>query len=207
MRDAESAAEKSKGQELWDTSSLKDAFLAHFTVTDIRAMRGSYFGSALIAPWEATLKPVRPLAHPFEANILIPITDDQKLAATITPAQIVEAAQLAFQHPFIAARFQNAGATGLRMRLQGDRLHWDTKKLSQHLTQITGTAPADTTLAHWAEFILDAAEPRYTSLFLNTQTREILLEDQTPWPYVPYLLDAQGKRVGDVKGGVKNKDK
>ena len=125
--------------------------------------------------------------------------DDNQIVASITPTAIIGAIESAFNHPFVAKRFSDGGATALRLRIQGDRLHWNTPELIDFIEKITGAKPREDDLGHWAYFIIDAEFPRYTSMYFNTKTGEIILEDESKWPREPYLIDAAGNRTNAKK--------
>ena len=77
-------------------------------------------------------------------------------------------------------------------------MHWNTPELVDFLEKTSGERPKDEELGHWAYFIIDAEEHRYTTFYFNTKTSQIILEDEVK-PYEPYLLDADGKRASGAK--------
>jgi hypothetical protein len=113
---------------------------------------------------------------------------------SLTPQEINSAFEMAFKHPFVSNRFKDGGATGVRLRIQGDRLHWNTPELQEFIEKITGEKPNEDKLGHWAYFIIDDEERNYTSIYLNTKTGEIIDEDESKWPWEPYLIDSAGNR-------------
>lgn len=78
-------------------------------------------------------------------------------------------------------------------------MHWNTPELVKSIEKITGEKPKEDELTHWAYFIIDADEPRYTSIYLNTKTGEIIDEDESKWPWEPFLIDATGQRTNANK--------
>lgn len=198
IREEEHAKDAAKGQAVLAKSAFRKDYEEHFTISEAEVMRGSYSGCSLKGPtWTATLTPKNKLAHPAEVNVVFPIKDDRAEAA-LKPQEMIAAMEKAFQHPFVAERFKNGGATGLRMRTQGDRLHWDTPEIREFLQKTKGTVPEDGALKDWLYAIIDLPiEPRYQSFYLNSQTGELFYEDTTKWPWVPVLLDAEGKIIGE----------
>jgi hypothetical protein len=116
------------------------------------------------------------------------------LEVSLTPQEITSTFEQAFRHPFVAKRFRTGGATGIRLRIQGDRLHWNTPELIDFVEKITGAKPKETELSHWAYLIIDAESPRYTSIYFNTKTGEIILEEEATWPREPYLINSNGTK-------------
>ncbi len=193
-------ADQKRGVELLNNSPLKELYEGHFKISDVEAMRGIYSGCSLEGKtWTANLKPKKALRHAAEVCVVFPIQGDKMIFASLTPQDMLKAFDLAFEHPFVTAKFATGGATRLRMRTQGDRLHWDTPELIEFLTKVTGVKPLDEKLAQWAYFILDASDPRYTSFYFNTDTREIILEDKSKWPHEPYMVNRAGNRVAKKK--------
>ncbi len=200
IRADEDAAAKKQGLDLFATSRFKEDFERHFDISGIRAMQGSYSNCSLKGPsWNTYLVPKKEMPHKTEVHVVFPIEDDKRVVASITSQEILQALERAFQHPFVAARFE-AGATGLRLRTQGDRLHWNTAELIEFLTKATEHTPKEDELARWAGFIIDAKEPRHTAFYFNTDTREILAEVDTKGASELHLLDAAGKRMNADKG-------
>jgi len=185
-----------KGQDLFQASALREEFDRHFTISGAKVMRGSYSSCSLEGKtWTADLTPKKKLKHDSGICVALPIVEDQGLVASITPSDIISSIEIAFDHPFVSQRFRTAGATGIRLRTQGDRLHWDTPELIEFLEKITGAKPKEEDLGHWAYFIVDHENRSYTSFYLNTKTKEIIDEDESKWPWKPYLIDSAGKRT------------
>lgn len=196
----EKAKAKKKGRELFEKSSFHDAYTESFEISNIEFLNGSVGGCSVEGdPWLADLKPKKELKHQAEISVVFPIVDDKRIEASITTHDIMLALEEAFDHPFISKRFETGGATGLRLRVQGDRLHWNTPELIELLTKIKGSPPNESGLRVWAYLIIDAGNPQFTSIYLNTQTKEILGVDSSKWPYEPFLLDATGSLVEATK--------
>ena len=185
-----------QGQALLEKSPFRKDFEEHFVISEGKQMTGTYSSCSLEGPsWSASLTPKNKLAHPAKVDVVFPIKGDHA-EATPKPQEMIGAMEKAFQHPFVAERFKN-GATGLRMRTQGDRLHWDTRELREFIKQIKGSEPDDQVLRHWVYAIIDqSTEPRHRDFYLNTQTGELIYEEGHKRPPVIVLLDAKGERVG-----------
>ncbi len=196
----ERAAAKTRGEELFAASPFKAEFERHFEVSGIEAMRGTYSSCSLEGKtWTADLRPRKEMKPEVGIEIVLPVVDDKRIEASVTPKDLLAAVDVALKHPFVAKRFASGGATGIRLRTQGDRLHWNTPELIEFLTKLTGATPKEGELGHWAYFIVDANEPRYTSLYLNTKTGEVIFDDNSKWPSDLCLIDATGKRTNANK--------
>ncbi len=193
----EEAKANEKGVELFNKSSFKNTFKKHFEVSGIGAMRWTYSSCSLKGEtWKADLTPKRKLLHTATVNVVFPVIEGKRLEVSMTPADILGALKTAFEHPFVSKRFEDGEATGIRLRTQGDRLHWDTPELIEILTKITGSEPKDNELGHWGYLIIDAkGEPRFTSVYLNVKTKELIYQDKSKWPYEPILVDANGNQM------------
>ena len=154
--------------------------------------------------WTADLTPKEALKHNVKVCVVFPIIDDERITASITPPEILDAIESAFDHPFVANRFSAGGATGIRLRTQGDRLHWNTPELQEFIEKIFGKKPKEDELAHWAYFIIDDEQRNYTSIYFNTKTGEIIDEDESKWPWEPFLIDSTGNRQNANKAAHTN---
>ena len=180
-----------KGQALYDASSFKKEYQDHFHVEDIEAVNGKISGVWFKGPeWRADFTPKKKYTQQCEVSAVFPIADPEKVDASISFEEIDTALQTALSHPFVAKRFKIGGATGLRLRITGDRLHWDTEELREHLAKVKKSEAKTENLRYWAELIIDAQKSQYISIFLNTQTKELIYEDQSKWPWEPVLLGA-----------------
>jgi hypothetical protein len=192
----EMAAEAKRGKTLFDGSGFKEAFLNEFEISDISANSGSYSSTSLEGPsWEATLKPRKALDHEVSIKPLFPIREDGEIAVSITPQEIISAIERALKHPYVKERFENGGATGIRMRVLGDRLHWNSTEISGFLELLTGGKPAGEELKSWCYFIIDAAEPRYTGFYFDAKSGRIITNEDPEKPGVPSFIDAAGERL------------
>jgi hypothetical protein len=191
----EQAADNKRGQELFEASTFKEEFERHFEITGMEAMRGSFSGCSLEGPaWVAEFSPKRKFDHEASVRPVFPIRDDSRVEVSLTAQEITSAFERAFKHPFVSKRFKDHGATGIRLRIQGDRLHWNTPELQEFVEKIFGMKPKEDELAHWAYFIIDDEKRNYTSIYFNTKTGEIIDEDESKWPWEPYLIDSAGNR-------------
>ena len=199
------AAANKRGQELFQASAFREEFERHFEITGVEAMRGSYSGCSLEGPaWVAKFTPKQKYEYEASVDPVFPIRADNRVEVSLTPQEITSAFEQAFKHPFVAKRFKTGGATGIRLRIQGDRLHWDTPELVDSIEKITGAKPKEAELGHWAYLIIDAKDPRFTSIYFNTKTGEIILEDESKWPREPYLIDSTGNRQNANKAAHAN---
>jgi hypothetical protein len=191
----EQAAANNRGQKLFESSDFKRDFERHFEITRVKAMRGSCSSCSLEGPaWSAAFTPKRKFDHETSVEPVFPIKDDSRVEVSLAPHDITSAFELAFKHPFVSKRFKEGGATGIRLRIQGDRLHWNTPELVEFVEKITGKTSKEDELRHWAYFIIDAENPRHTSIYFNTKTNEIIDKDESKWPWEPYLIDSTGNR-------------
>jgi len=189
--EAKSAAEK-KGKELFEASDLKKNFEEHFRFSNINAAGQWTVGVYFKGPeWTADLKPIKKYSQPCEVEAVFPLKEDKKIDVLIEPKELDVAFESALSHPFVTKRFANNGATGLRLRITGDRLHWFTPELIEFLDKLTGTHPKDNELRPWAYVIIDDMRHQYTTFYLNTKTKELIYEDATG----PILMDSTGKRM------------
>lgn len=192
----ERAAANARGEGLFAASPFKEEFERHFEVSGIEAMRGTYSDCSLQGKtWTAELRPRKEMKPDVGIRIVLPVVDEKRIEASVTPKDMLAAVDVALKHPFVAKRFVSGGATGIRLRTQGDRLHWNTPELIEYITKLTGASPKEGELGHWAYFIVDANEPRYTSMYLNTRTGEIIGRDDSKSPPGPYLIDSTGQRT------------
>ena len=199
------AAANRKGEELFKASAFKEEFERHFEITRIEAMRGSFSSCSLEGPaWVAEFSPKRKFDHEASVRPAFPIRDDSRVEVSLTPQKITSAFEEAFKHPFVSKRFKEGGATGIRLRIQGDRLHWNTPELQEFVEKVSGEKPKEDELAHWAYFIIDDEQRNYTSIYFNTKTGEIIDEDDSKWPWEPFLIDLNGNRQNANKAAHAN---
>lgn len=197
------AADRERGEGLYHTWSRQAEYEQHFTASEIRAGDWDISGVWLDgANWDANLTPKKDYGRDSMVEAVFPLSKKGDIEVTITPQEIDEAFSNALRHPFVAERFTQ-GATGIRLRITGDRLHWNTPELEKWLKQTRGVAPKEAELRHWAYAIIAEKEQplasfhlSFTSFYLNTESGELLYEDESsPWPYSTVLLDGKGTRI------------
>ncbi|RBP46118.1 hypothetical protein DES53_102504 [Roseimicrobium gellanilyticum] len=214
--DAERKAEQERGEALYRTWPRRAVYEQHFTASEISAddwyTSGVWFHGT---NWDANLTPKKDYGRDSMVEAVFPLSKKGDIEVTITPQEIEEAFSSVLRHPFVAERFKH-GATGIRLRITGDRLHWNTPELEKWLKQTRGAAPKEAELRHWAQAIIDEKEQlthpevpqdpfslppasfrsSFTSFYLNAKTGELLYEDESaPFPYPTVLLDAKGTRI------------
>ncbi len=197
----EEAAANKRGRDLFDASPLQKIFSRDFEISNINAtIVTSISGCSLEGDiWRADLTPKEKLAHDATVAVVLPVIEGKRIAATITPSDLLKVFRSAFAHPYIARRFNDFGAIGIRLRTQGDRLHWDTPQLIEFLAMLTGTKPKGNELAHWAYLIIDEPEHRMPCLYLNTKTGELISEETLEDADAVILWDEAGHRKEMVK--------
>ncbi|TWT87166.1 hypothetical protein Mal64_27010 [Pseudobythopirellula maris] len=188
----ERAIDAKRGRELLQASDLSETLALHFRTEEVELNRGSFYGCPLEGPiWSATLFPKRPYAHDVSVSVLCEIRGGRQIVFPLTPSQITAAIEKAFAHSFVTNRFAD-DATGIRLRMQGGRLHWNTPELVDFIEKTSGARPKEDSLNHWAYFIIDGKETRHTSIYLNTNTGDLIAEDKSAWPWRPFLVDENG---------------
>lgn len=197
ISDEEQAAAEQKGKDLFAASDFHQAYEEQFQISEIEASLGSTVGVYFFptAQWRAGLIPRKKYSQSCFVEAIFPIRDGKTIVASMTPTEIDTALAVALSHPFIAERFKMGGATGLRLRITGDRLHWDTPELQDFLAKTKGEKPKDQVLRDWAYLIIDAKEPEFTSVYLNIKSGELIYEDKSKKRWPPVLLDASGIRI------------
>lgn len=200
IRAEEDRAARQKGQSLFDVCSFRKEFENSFEFSQIKAGTGWTHGVWFDEPeWQAKLFPKKKYAQPCEVHAIFPITYSENIDISITPEEIDAALLSALSHPFVLRRFEQGGATGLRLRITGDRLHWDTHKLRKLIKETKGVDPEGGALRHWAYIIIDASDPRYTTIYINSNTKELIYEDTLKSPRETILLDDDGIRINTNK--------
>ena len=194
--DEKQAAARKKGLDLLEASPFQKAYREHFEIDHASAGEWITSGCSLEGPaWSGELEPRRSLLHPASVSAQFPIKEDRYVEVKLTPQDIYGAIEKAFKHPFVKDRFSNGGATGIRLRIQGDRLHWNTPELLESIKKTKGEILSDRDVSHWAYFIVDAKDPSFTSLYLDTQKGDIILEDMSRWPWEPFIIGPNGENM------------
>lgn len=203
--EAEEAVDQKKGVDLLRDWPLRGRYEAAFAISEVKADYGWTSGVWFQdTQWNANFVPRKTYKRPCWTDAVF-LVGDKGIVADITPEEIDESITKVLEHPFVQDFFKRHGAEGIRQRITGDRLHWDTPELDKWLTQARGKGLEKESPRYWSGFIIDADNPRYTSIYHNSKTGELLYEDEsTPWPHTPVLLNAKGERVPAV-GGAESK--
>ena len=180
---------RDKGMLLYHGSTFMEDYERHFTVSDVEAGNGSTFGVHFDNPeWSAKLIPKLGCQYSCYVSAVFPIVNEKKVEVSIAPLNIMSAFSKCFSHPFVIDRFENGGATGIRMRITGDRLHWNTTELNGLLRKLKGKDASEQELKNWAYLIIDDKEKKHTSIYLHRVSGELIYEDKSKWPYEPILV-------------------
>src|SRR5690606_3541713 len=133
----EKEAARQRGMRVYEASGLDRVYGPHFDLSEVNAGPGKTMGVHFDGPeWRADLTPKRAFAHPCFVDANFPLDEGGRVVATLKPEEILTALDKAFAHPFVARRFAHGGASGVRMRITGDRLHWDTPELREFLKKL-----------------------------------------------------------------------
>lgn len=193
VRAEEQEVARQRGLRAFEASGLDRLYAQHFVLHEVQADRGKTMGVHFDgAEWSADLKPTRKFARTCLVEAHFPLRDDDRIDVKLRPEEILAALDRALAHPFIEQRFEHGGATRIRLRITGDRLHWDTPELREFLQKLGHRDLRDDVLRHWAYVIIDAAAPRCTSVYLNVESGELIYEDHAKWPWEPVLVNAAG---------------
>lgn len=168
-----------KGVRLFEESPFKEAFKEHFEISEIEAPEntstyGVYFSPA--PEWWATLSPKKSYPLICKVKAVFPIKNN-KIDASITPEEIERAIDKCLSHPYVLNYIASTPITGIRLRITGDRLHWDTPELQGFISELKGSAPEEKELRNWASIIIDDKEHQYFSFYLNSISGELIYTD------------------------------
>lgn len=199
--DEERAGEaRARGQKLWNNCPVKAAVEKLFKVTDPSAnpeliMSSVHFDGP---EWCAYLEPHSALAFPIQVRAVIPVVKDDELAFEISPDELLGALKALVAHPWVKKLGEGDvenRASGIRVRITGDRLHWDTEELLG-LFKLSGKYPSENldvkALRPWCQAIIDEPGRGYTSLFFNVQTGDLIFPDRSIERKAPLCLDKMG---------------
>lgn len=186
-------------KQLYRESSFRNDYDQHFSITELDIL-GHSSGVHFRGPqWEARLLLKKELSEHCEVSVIFPVDIIEGVETSITAKEIESALGAALDHPRISERFEGEvfsdAAYGLRLRITGDRLHWKTEALQEHLLAVGLKAETPEALRPWAYFIIDAQEPRYTTLYLNVETGDLIFEDPSTNPRKVLHFDSKGKPV------------
>lgn len=143
--------------------------------------------------WHAKLTPKQDLKHPCEIHSVFPVSADGKLLIGIKADELLAALKIIVAHPYIENRFRAHAAEGIRIRVAGDRLHWDTDEVKKMLGLLKMKNDSPESLGDWAGVIVDEPNHVYHSFYLNVLTSQIMLNDTSKWPYGAILLEKNAK--------------
>jgi len=184
--------DKELGISLFQASHLKEKLSPYFTFSRITSSNNCiiYGCSVRGQLWDARLTPKEDFKHDTSINLITSVDNSGQIKLTITAQEILDAITQVYAHPFVAERFSK-GAEGIRLRMQGEYLHWNTPELKKFLQATKGSVPADSDLKYWGYFIIDAKDPRYTGIYFNYKTGELMYEERTK-PFRLILVDKKG---------------
>jgi len=169
-----------KGVRLFEASSFKEVFKEHFTLSDIEAPENTSTHGVYFSPgpeWWATLSPKKIYPLPCQVSAIFPIKDNSKIEATITPREIEGAFDMCLSHPYVLNYIAGNTATGIRLRITGDRLHWDTPELQEFLVELKDRKAEKKELRNWARITIDDEKNQLFSFYLNSNSGELIYED------------------------------
>jgi len=183
-----------RGTDLYEPSAFKRDFDSAFEVTDISASRGGPSGVDFYGEsWSANLTPKKALSHPTRIEIALPILDG-KVEVSVTSAQILGTFEKFLKHPYVQREYLAKGLLGIRMRITGHRLHWNTAELRGLLKKSTGKDYPDSDLASWAHFLIDRTGS-IDEFDLSENGELLLFEDRSQKPLAPVMFDSKGERI------------
>lgn len=205
IRNEEEAEFERKGLEVLEANSFKKDYESYFEISEASAPNWTESTCSLEGPiWTARLVPRKTFDHPVSVSPMFPLRDG-KLGVSLSPQEMVSAIEKALKNPYVEKQLKIEGATDLDLRTQGDRLHWDTPELADHLKQVTGKTPDEGALAQWAYFVINSGMTRCVSIYFNTKDGSILAEDPSEQPLppdpmwlperTPYMIDPAGNRL------------
>lgn len=153
-------------------------------------IEGIYFDGS---EWRGTLTPNTPLQHSCEVNVVYPVTSDGKIIFGVQADVLMNALKTIMSHPYVENRFRTHSAIGVRIRMAGDRMHWDTDEVQKKLRLLKMENKPSESLKAWAEVIVDEPDHVYHSIHLNVITGQVMLDDKSTWPYGVILLEKDAK--------------
>jgi len=133
MKDKNALAKKN-GIRIWNNFKAKEEFENHFTLSDFSAgvfTYGVHFSSE--SQWSADFTPKNKLKYKVDIVAVFPVVEGEMLEVSVTPEDILAAIKKCLKHPFVKEEFSTKNATGVRMRITGDRLHWGGHKRPKHI--------------------------------------------------------------------------
>ena len=188
----EEAKARKKGLEIYHASDFHKAYDQHFELRSTEALRGQIYGLHFSGPqWQAELVTRKKYAVPCELEPVFPVDDKETLKAFMSPEEINSALDQFFSHPYVKKRLATGTVKEVDLRFTADRLHWYTETLQELLEKVTlSETPKSDKLHSWADFTLRGKNFNDgTALYFNTQTGEILYEEESTEPLKPGELD------------------
>jgi len=169
---------RKKGMAVYETSLFKEKFAQVFNIYEIQASNGkTYGGYSNEIEWSARLSPKIKCAYPCTVKAKFPVNSNNQIETTINPIEINEVLKKSLNHPFVLNRFEAFEATGIRLRIAGNRLHWNTEDLQSLHRELKGVDIVDNEIRTWAFITIDDKQRRYTSFYFNDKTGEIMYRD------------------------------
>jgi len=183
-----------KGVILFDASSFKNSFNEYFTPSNIEAPENTSTHGVYFFPepeWWATLSPKKSYSLPSTIEAIFPIIENNRIEASIIPNEIEYALERCLSHPYVTKYIKNIATTGIRLRITGDRLHWDTPELQKLLTELKGNGAEEKELRNWAQIIIDAEKNQYFSFYFNSISGELIYIDHSQKCSMPILVPGE----------------
>lgn len=184
----EKAADQKEGQGMYDRSEFRKAYDEHFVILKPQAVRGWVSGTHIDgAQWRADFRIKKKYPVSCEVETVFPVADDGKVKTSVTPQEIELSLDKAFAHPFIQKKLATGTVQRVRLLITDDRLHQDTETIRGHLKSLTGTEPEkNDILRPWADVIIQEKDVHLsTSVYLNTETGDVIYEKESNQPNFP----------------------
>lgn len=168
-----------RGNALLQSSPEEARLKTLFEVSEVNASENSKtYGVYFEGPeWSAKLTPKTAFKYPCEIHAIHPVSAEDKLLIGIKADELLAALKMIVEHPYVENRFSAHSAQGIRVRVAGDRLHWDTDELKELLALLKKNTDSLESFKLCAEVIVDEPGHVYHSFYLNTQTGQIIKED------------------------------
>ena len=193
---AEKQLARKKGMKLFKKSSFRIPFLKKFVFSNIEAhdnskTYGVYFDNP---EWQALLTPKENYPYQFLIEAIFPIKNNTVIEALINPSDIENAINTCLSHPYLIKYLANKSIVRIRIRITGDRLHWDTTELQQLLSELKGSKAEEKELRNSATVIIDGKEHQYFSFYLNSISRELIYTDTAANYSKPILVSMKATK-------------
>jgi hypothetical protein len=184
-----------RGASLLQSSAEEAPLKALFAISELSSSKNSktYGLSFEEAEWSAKLTPKTSLTYPCEVHAIHPVTTNGKLQIGIKPEEVLETLKTIVSHPYVENRFKTHSAEGIRLRVAGNRLHWDTDEVREMLGLLKMKHDTLDSFRGWAQVIVDEPKHVYHSFYLNVLTGQIMMDDVSKWPYGALLFEKNAK--------------